>query len=61
VLDAEGRPLPGFSGANAAAFTGDSVNARLAWKNGAQPTLPRQPVRLRIKLAQADLFALHWR
>ena len=60
VLDAEGRPLPGFSGANAAAFTDDSVNARLAWKNGTQPTLPRQPVRLRIKLAQADLFALNW-
>lgn len=60
VLDAESRALPGFSGANAATFIGDSVNARLSWKDGAQPKLPRQPVRLRIKLDQADLFALHW-
>lgn len=60
VLDAESRALPGFSGANAATFIGDSVNARLSWKNGAHPRLPRQPVRLRIRLNQADLFALHW-
>lgn len=60
VFDAESRPLPGFSSANAATFTGDSVNARLLWKTGTQPTLPRQTVRLRIKLDQADLFALHW-
>jgi hypothetical protein len=61
VLDAESRPLPDFSGANAASLTGDSVDARLLWNNGAQPTLPRQSLRLRIKLNQADLFALHWR
>jgi hypothetical protein len=61
VLDAESHPLPDFSGTNAASFTGDSVNAQLAWKHGTQATLPRQPVRLRIQLDQADLFALHWR
>lgn len=60
VLNAESRPLPDFSGANAASFTGDSVNARLLWKRGTEATLPCQPVRLRIKLDQADLFALHW-
>lgn len=61
ALDAEGRPLPDFSGANAASFTGDSVGARLSWKNGARNTLPREPLRLRIQLEQADLFALIWK
>jgi len=61
VLDAKNQPLPDYCGANAASFTGDSVNARLNWNTGAQATLPRQPLRLRIKLDQADLFALHWR
>lgn len=61
VLDADERPLFDFSGKNAAAFSGDSVNAGIQWKNGAQATLPRQPVRLRILLDRAELFALHWR
>jgi len=61
LLDAESRTLPDFSGTNAASFSGDSVNTRLVWAKGAQAILPRRPVRLRIKLDQADLFALHWR
>jgi hypothetical protein len=61
LLDAKSRPLPDFSGASAARFTGDSVNTRLAWKKGAQATLLRQPVRSRIKLDQANFFALDWR
>jgi hypothetical protein len=60
VLDADSRPLRDLSGANAASFTGDAVNAPLRWKQGAQSTLPHQPLRLRITLDQADLFALHW-
>jgi hypothetical protein len=60
ILDAGNHPLPGFSGPDAASFTGDSVNAQLAWKNRTQTKLPSQPLRLRIKLSQADLFALHW-
>jgi hypothetical protein len=60
LLDAAGRPLPDYSGASAARFTGDSVGARLAWKQGTQATLPRAPVRLRIHLEEADLFALCW-
>ena len=60
VLDAGSHPLPGFSGPDAASFAGDSVNARLAWKGRTQTKLPGQPLRLRINLSQADLFALHW-
>lgn len=61
LLDAASRPLPDFSGANAATFTGDSVNTSLSWKHGTLAKLPRQPLRLRIALDKADLFALHWR
>lgn len=61
VLDSASRPLPGYSGANAASFAGDSVCAPLSWGRGGQATLPAQPVRLRVQLRQAELFALHWR
>lgn len=59
VLDAGGQPLPEFSGESRAVFRGDSVCRPLAWHGGRRTTLPDTPLRLRIHLIDADLFALH--
>ena len=61
VLDAASTPLKDYSGANAASFSGDSVDGSLRWKKGAIDWLPDQTLRLRVHLRDADLFALNWK
>ena len=60
VLDRDGKPLGQYCGGNAAVFTGDSTNAELAWSKRAVKQLPSVPLRLRITIENADLFALKW-
>lgn len=60
VLDETGNPLPGYSGAKAAVFSGDAINGKLAWADGTVTTLPKQSIRLRLTLEQADLYALNF-
>ena len=52
--------MTGYSGENAAVFTGDSIDYPLTWSNGKIKELPAHPVRLRITIDRADLFALNW-
>ena len=60
VLDAVGEELPGYCGAHAARFRGDSVSQRLTWREGQTRVLPKGLLRLRVTLREADLFALEW-
>lgn len=63
VLDAAGRPIPGFSGDDAVAATGvDDVRYRPVWgKGGDLSRLAGRTVRLRIALSDARLYAIQVR
>ena len=58
VLDADGAPLPDYSGDHAAVFRGDATRHPLTWKRGTINALPGRPVRLKFRMRNADLFAL---
>ena len=60
VLDAAGSPLAGYSGADAARFSGDAINASLSWSG--RSALPCGAVlALNISVgAGAQLFGLRW-
>ncbi|REK10746.1 MAG: hypothetical protein DWQ37_14960 [Planctomycetota bacterium] len=59
VQDADGKPIEGFELANMPPLFGDELEAPITWKTGADLSkLKGQPVRLRIKLKDADLYAL---
>lgn len=60
VLHADGEPIPACCGDNAATFSGDATDITLAWSNGAVKELPSEPIRLRITIKNADLYALRW-
>ena len=60
VLDASDTPLPAYAGDQAAVFTGDATEGRLTWSGGTLAKLPDQPLRLRITLDRAELFALNF-
>ncbi len=61
VLDAAGRPLPGFTLADMPPLFGDELDATVRWKKGSDlSSLQGQPVRLRVQLKDADLFALRF-
>jgi hypothetical protein len=60
ILDEGGRPIPGFSAADCPLITTDSLAAPVAWKRPLRP-LTGTPVRLRLSLRNARLFALELR
>ena len=58
VLDATGKPLPGFSRARAEPVIGDAVRLPVQWAAGTElGGLANQTVRLRIHLTDAELYA----
>jgi hypothetical protein len=62
LQDAAGQPLPGFAAAECNAFTGDDTDLPVTWKtNPDLSALAGQPIRLRILLKDADLYALQFR
>jgi hypothetical protein len=59
--DATGRPIAGFTLAEAPEIYGDAVEQPAPWKDGADlATLAGKPVRLRFVLNDADLFAFRF-
>ena len=58
IQDAAGNPIPGYALADADELFGDTVDQTASW-NGASDVsrLAGQPVRLRMKLADGDVFA----
>lgn len=61
LLDAGGKPLPGFSLKECDAFDGDSIGHTMTWNTKAKiPNKPSRPIRLRLVLSSADLFAFQF-
>ncbi len=58
----DGRPLPGFTLDDCEPFYGDALDRTVRW-NGAPdlPPLSGQPIRLRVALRDADLYAIQFR
>lgn len=61
VQDEDGRPLPGFTAADADPVVGDAVAWTVTWRGDADVSaLARRPVRLRFLMKEADLYALRF-
>lgn len=61
ILDAEGKPIPGYTLDDSSEIIGDEIARVVAWKQGADARrLAGQPVRLRFVMKDADLFALRF-
>lgn len=61
IQDTDGQPIRGFSLAESAALFGDELAAVASWKGGHElTTLAGKPVRLRVRMQDADLFALRF-
>jgi hypothetical protein len=61
IQDAEGKPVPGFTLADAEPQFGDSIERAVTWKNGSDvSTLAGKAVRLRFVMKDADLYALQF-
>ncbi len=61
LQDAAGRPLPGFAAADMPPLFGDELDATAKWKQGSSlAALKGQTVRMRVRLKDADLFALRF-
>lgn len=61
VQDQAGQPIPGFSLADMPELYGDELEAAAAWKSGSDlSSLAGKPVRLRVVMKDADLYALRF-
>ena len=62
IQDADGKPAEGFTLAECSEIFGDEIERVVSWKNGADVgEFAGQPVRLRIQLSDADLYAFRFR
>ncbi len=61
IQDAAGKPLPGFSLADARELIGNEIARNVSWKSNPElGKLAGRPVRLRFVLRDADLFSLRF-
>lgn len=61
IQDAAGKPIPGFTLADAVEIIGNAVDRPVRWKSGADLSkLAGTPVRLRFVMQDADLFSLRF-
>ena len=58
VTDAEGRPLPGYTFADAEPWCGDELFWTPRWRNRRLEGLTRQVVCLEVRLHQARIYAI---
>ncbi len=62
ITDEAGRALPGRSLHDSLEILGDEIEGVARWKNGSDLSpLAGKPIRLRIRLKEADLYALRFR
>lgn len=62
LIGESGKPVPGFSVQDAVPFSGDSIAARVQWKNGKSlDSIWDRSLSVRIVMKNADLFALQFR
>jgi len=61
IQDDTGRPIPGFTFEDSIEIIGDQIERAVRWKQGADVSaLAGRPVRLRMVLKDADVFALRF-
>ncbi|MCC6442647.1 MAG: hypothetical protein IT210_04205 [Armatimonadetes bacterium] len=61
IQDAAGKPIPGYALSDCDEIFGDALDRAITWKGGSDVRqLAGQPVRLRIDLRDADLYALRF-
>ena len=61
IQDAAGKPIPGFTLADSREQIGNEIDRMVTWKSGSDLSkLAGKPVRLRILLKDADLFAIQF-
>jgi hypothetical protein len=60
LRDAAGKPLAGFTLEDCRPIVGDHIDHQVSWKGGRLATLAGKPVRLRLVLKDADVFALQF-
>lgn len=61
MLDADGRRIPGFGGADAARLIGDEIDRTVDWKSGSSVAkLSGEPVKLRFSLKDADIYSFRF-
>ncbi|HOQ89625.1 MAG TPA: hypothetical protein PLX03_05750, partial [Candidatus Hydrogenedentes bacterium] len=61
LLDAEtGKPLPGFDISDCPEIIGNDPARAVRWTGGSLAPLSGKPVRLRVELRDADLYALRF-
>ena len=60
LLDDAGHPIPGFTLAESETIFGDEFDHAVKWKGGALTALVGKPVRLRLILEDADVFAIRF-
>lgn len=61
LLDADGRPFPGFDVAASETIVGDSIARTVRWKkNPSLAALAGRPVKLRFHLKDADLYSFRF-
>ncbi len=61
IQDAAGQAIPGFTLAECRELNTDDLACVVSWKNGSDvSSLAGKPIRLRIRLKDADLFALQF-
>lgn len=59
LTDEKGRPLPGFTMKDCDPIFGDAIERTVVWKNGSDVSkLEGKTIRIRFKLADADLYAM---
>ena len=59
LLDAEARPIPGFTINDCRPVTGDATSHRLAWSGAGQAAAPvGRPARLRVTARNASLYSI---
>jgi hypothetical protein len=61
LQDRSGQPLPGFRLADSTEMTGDEIERDYSWKSGPDvSSLRGTPIRMRIVLKDADLYAFRF-
>ena len=57
IMRADGKPVPGYSGADAAEFRGDSIGAVMTWAGKPLAALPEGTYRLRFLMRHTSLYS----
>lgn len=61
ILDADGKPLPGFALADCPEIYGDEIARAVKWNAGEDDSkFAGQPIRLRFVMEDADLFSFRF-